>query len=62
MYMLYVENRNSPTIFHNTYESALAEARRLCKKTESKVYILRAVKTVELNLFTETNLVNDLPF
>lgn len=62
MYMLYVENRNSPTIFHNTYESALSEARRLCKKTESKVYILRAVKTVELNLFTETDLVNDLPF
>lgn len=61
MYMLYVENRNSPTIFHQTYESALNEARRLCKKTEQKVYILKAVKTIELNLFVETDLVNDLP-
>lgn len=62
MYMLYVEGRNSPTIFHKTEESAIDEARRLCKKTEQKVYILKAVKTIELNLFVETDLINELPF
>lgn len=44
-WMIYVENRSSPTKRHYTYDSAFEEAKRLAsdlKNIKSKVYILRA--------------------
>ncbi len=44
-WMVYVDNRQSPSVKHKTYNSAYEEALRLAKDTKNiglKVYILKA--------------------
>ena len=62
-YMIYVERENGPTYKHYTKAEVIVEAKRLAKTLKKKVYILLAVKTVELNEFLIKDIENDgLPF
>lgn len=56
-YMIYVEGKDSPTVKHDSYESVIYEAERLARKTEKQVYILEAIKKVELNNILITDLI-----
>lgn len=56
-FMIYVEGKNSSTVKHYSYEDALEEAKRLAIKTNSEVYILEAIKKVELNNILITDLI-----
>ena len=55
-WMIYVEGGSNPTFKHSTYESALAEAKRLAELTNKPAYILVADTKVELNKFSLTSL------
>lgn len=46
--MIYVEGKNSPTIKHESYNSAIREAERLARETGYKVYVLEAIQKVEI--------------
>lgn len=46
--MIYVEGKDSPTIKHESYDSAIYEAERLARKTKKQVYILQAIQKVEI--------------
>lgn len=47
-YMVYVENKNFPNKCHPSEESAINEAKRLCKKhPESEVFVLKTVFKIE---------------
>lgn len=62
-YMIYLEGKSSPTYKHQTIESALAEAKRLCEMHNCKAYILGSVSSVEIDKFKVTPLCDhDLPF
>lgn len=55
-YVIYVEGKCSPIVKHDSYEDVLEEAKRLATKTNLKVYILEAIKKVELNNIVITDL------
>jgi len=40
-YMIYVEGKSSPTMKHDTFEAAEAEAQRLSMATHSTAYVLK---------------------
>lgn len=64
-YMVYVVNENTPTFTHKDLASAEAEAKRLCKKTNKKTYVLCSIKSFEINEFNVTDCRPDmegLPF
>lgn len=52
-YMVYLEEGRTPVFKHESYESALKEARRLAKEHERKAYVLGTITSVELSLFKE---------
>lgn len=60
--MVYLENQQTPTFRHNTYLSALNEAKRLAKQFNLKAYILMSIESVELNEFKTERINDDLPF
>ena len=47
-FMIYVEGKDSPTIKHESYDSAIYEAERLARKTKKQVYVLEAIQKVEI--------------
>ena len=53
-WMIYVEGGNAPTYKHTSYESALAEAKRLAEITQKPTYILVTDTCVELDKFKLT--------
>lgn len=55
-WMIYVEGGTNPTYKHSTYESALAEAKRLAEITNKPAYILVTDTKVELDKFRLTSL------
>jgi hypothetical protein len=63
-YMVYLENGDSPTHRHSTFEGAEREAKRLCKITNKKAYVLCSLKSIEIYEFREVDLRpdNELPF
>jgi hypothetical protein len=63
-YLVYVENENSPNFKHYTIESAIKEAKRLCKLTNKKTFVFIPYIAFEINEFTQTNFdtENHLPF
>lgn len=65
-FMVFAECGNSPTCRHATYDSALAEAKRLASGLNTKTWVLEAVTKVEKTQFQITELVDrktdDLPF
>ena len=42
-YMVWVENRGTPTVLHDEESEAVAEAERLCRKTLLPVHLLKTV-------------------
>lgn len=44
-FMVYVEGKSSPTVKHDTADSARDEAERLCKELGAKVYVLLAMES-----------------
>lgn len=50
-WMVYLEGQNPPRYKHGTYESALAEAKRLTQAYDLEAYILETIQTVKLDLF-----------
>ena len=62
-WMSYVEGENPPRFKHCSYESALAEAKRLAELTGKPAYILVTDTKIELNKFKLTSLnPADTPF
>lgn len=63
-FMLYAQNKNTPTFKHDSYESALAEAKRLTEKLNTPVYVLQARQKIEKQAFVTTTLIDndELPF
>lgn len=62
-YMLFMEGGNAPVYKHLNFESAEAEAKRLTSLHGKKIYILKAIKSIMLNNFTEEVLDDsELPF
>ena len=65
-YMVYLEEGRTPVFKHESYESALKEARRLAKEFERKAYVLGTITSVELSLFKEecvaVTQLEELPF
>lgn len=55
-WMIYVEGGHTPTYKHSTYESAMAEAKRLAELTNKPAYILVTDTMVELDKFRLTSL------
>ena len=55
-WMIYVEGEHAPAYKHNTYESAMAEAKRLAELTGKPAYILVTDTKVELDKFRLTTL------
>jgi transglutaminase-like putative cysteine protease len=49
-WMVYVQDRQMPTVQHKTYEIAEQEAERLARKEGKAVYLLKAVAKFELEL------------
>lgn len=47
LYYVYDKKGNKPTYLHNTYKSALEEAKRVAKITQHKIEILAVVAHVE---------------
>jgi hypothetical protein len=61
-YMCYVSGKNSPVKIHSTFQIADEEAKRLCRIEKRPVYVIQAIKKIELHEFVETNLSEDIPF
>ncbi len=46
-YMIYAEGGNSPTYKHETFKSAVDEAKRLCLLTNERTHILEVKQAYE---------------
>ena len=48
-FAIMVENKSTPTKLYNSLIEAQVEAKRLCIKERSKVYILKVIQIAEVN-------------
>lgn len=61
--MVYAEGQLGPTVKHDSLQSALTEAKRLCKQINAECYVLAAVRSFKIHEFIETTFVDHpLPF
>ena len=61
-YMVFLENRNTPTFKHESFKSASDESKKLARLHKKKAYVLGTIKSFELNEFKEEDVrVDELP-
>ena len=59
--MVFLEDGGAPTYKHDSLLSAENEAKRLTKLTGRKAYVLCTVKSIQINEFTEVDMMPEIP-